>query len=135
MRSQNIEQVITCLKGEVPALQAVYRFGSQAQGTAHSESDVDLAVLARNRLELGLLGGLQQDLAVILNRDVDLVDLRAASTVMQMQVLSTGECLFCGDVQARDLFEMIAYASYARLNEERAGILEDIRTRGSVYGG
>ncbi len=71
---------------------------------------------------------------MILNRYVDLVDLRAASTVMQMQVLLTEECLFCGDVQARDLFEMIVYASYARLNEERAGILEDIRTRGSVYG-
>lgn len=114
---------------------AIYRFGSQAQGTVHAESDVDLAVLASDPLKPGLLAELQQDLAVILNRDVDLIDLRATSTVMQMQVLSTGECLFCRDVQSRDVFEMIAYASYARLNEERAGILDDVRTRGSVYAG
>jgi hypothetical protein len=36
---------------------------------------------------------LQENLAVQLRQDVDLVDLRAASTVMQMQVLSRGNVL------------------------------------------
>ncbi|MEZ4274432.1 MAG: nucleotidyltransferase domain-containing protein [Nitrospirales bacterium] len=114
---------------------AVYRFGSQVKGTVHSKSDIDLAVLACNPLVPGQLAELQQNLAVVLNCDVDLIDLRAVSTVMQMQVLSTGECLLCEDVQAREVFEMIVYASYARLNEERAGILDDVRARGSVYAG
>ncbi len=119
----------------MPGLLVVYRFGSQAQGTARPESDVDLAVLAQNQLEPTRLVGLKQDLAIILNREVDLIDLRAASTVMQMQVLSTGECLFSGDDRARELFEMIVFSSCARLNEERSGILDDVRTRGSVYAG
>ena len=71
----------------------------------------------------------------MLHRDVDLIDLRAISTVMQMQVLSTDDCLFSGDDRAREWFEMVVYASYARLNEERSGILDDVRTRGLVYAG
>ncbi|MEO8326384.1 MAG: nucleotidyltransferase domain-containing protein [Nitrospirota bacterium] len=135
MKDEKLESAITCMKETVPGLLVVYRFGSEAQGTARPGSDVDLAVLAQNRLVPTMLVGLRQDLAIILNREVDLIDLRAASTVMQMQVLSTGECLFSGDDRARELFEMIVYSSYARLNEERAGILDDVRTRGSVYAG
>ena len=135
MKNGNIESPLTCITGAVPGLLAVYRFGSQVKGTVHSKSDIDLAVLACNPLVPGQLAELQQNLAVVLNCDVDLIDLRAVSTVMQMQVLSTGECLLCEDVQAREVFEMIVYASYARLNEERAGILDDVRARGSVYAG
>ena len=76
---------------------------------------------------------LAQELAGQLHRDVDLVDLRTASTVMRMQVLSTGTCLDTQDESARREFEMYAYSDYARLNEERKGILDDIRAHGSVY--
>jgi len=135
MEDEKLESAVTFLKKTVPALLVVYRFGSDAQGTARPGSDIDLAVLAQNRLVPNTLVELQQGLATILHREVDLIDLRATSTVMQMQVLSTGECLFSGNDRARELFEMVVYSSYARLNEERSGILDDVRTRGSVYAG
>jgi hypothetical protein len=72
---------------------------------------------------------------LLLHRDVDLIDLRQASTVMRMQVVSTGESLFSADDPKREQFETMVYASYARLNEERRGILDDIRARGRVYAG
>ena len=135
MKDEKLESAVSFLKETVPGLLVVYRFGSEAQGTARPGSDIDLAVLALNRLAPNMLVELQQGLATTLHRDVDLIDLRAVSTVMQMQVLSTGECVFSGDDGARELFEMVVYASYARLNEERSGILDDVRTRGSVYAG
>ena len=135
MKDEKLESTVTYLKQTVPGLLVVYRFGSEAQGTARPGSDIDLAVLAQNRLAPNTLVELQQGLATILHRDVDLIDLRAISTVMQMQVLSTGDCLFSGEHRAREWFEMVVYASYARLNEERSGILDDVRTRGSVYAG
>lgn len=135
MQDEKLESDVTFLKETVPALLVIYRFGSEAQGTARPGSDVDLAVLAQNRVAPNLLVEVQQGLAMLLHREVDLIDLRAISTVMQIQVLSTGECLFSGDDQARDVFEMVVYASYARLNEERSGILEDIRRQGTVYAG
>ena len=77
---------------------------------------------------------LAQELAVRLHCEVDLVDLRTASTVMRMQVISTGECLDLPNGPARREFEMYVYADYARLNEERREILDRVRASGVIYG-
>lgn len=129
----NDHELIEHIRQSVPDLIAIYRFGSQAKGTARPDSDIDLAVLARHPIPGIRRFELAQDLATQLHRDVDLVDLRTASTVMRMQVLSTGTCLDAPNEPARREFEMYAYSDYARLNEERKGILDDIRARGSVY--
>jgi predicted nucleotidyltransferase len=118
----------------VPGLIALYRFGSQAKGTARPDSDMDLAVLARDPIPAIRRFELAQNLAIQLHREVDLVDLRSASTVMRMQVISTGTCLDAPDEPARREFEMYAYSDYARLNEERRDILKRIAASGVVYG-
>ena len=118
----------------IPHLIAIYQFGSQVRGTARPASDLDLAVLAREPISNELRFDLAQELAVQLHRDVDLLDLRIASTVMKMQVLTTGQCLETRDERAKAEFEMYAYADYARLNEERKELLKGITERGFVYG-
>jgi uncharacterized protein len=129
------ENVIQRIKEALPGLIAVYRFGSQAQGAARPDSDVDLAVLAQPALSPATRLALKEDFSLLLRRDVDVVDLRQASTVLRMQVVSIGECLFSADDTRREQFETMVYSSYARLNEERRGILDDIRARGRVYAG
>jgi predicted nucleotidyltransferase len=126
--------LIEYLNKSVPGLIALYRFGSQAKGTARPDSDIDLAVLARDPIPAMRRFELAQDLAIQLHREVDLVDLRSASTVMRMQVVSTGECLNAPNESARREFEMYAYSDYARLNEERRDILKRIAESGVVYG-
>jgi len=127
-------RLIEYIREAVPDLIALYRFGSQAKGTSRPDSDVDLAVLTRDPIPNLRRFELAQELAIRLHRDVDLVDLRTASTVMRMQVISTGECLDAPDQSARREFEMYAYSDYARLNEERREILKRIRASGLVYG-
>ncbi len=129
------ENLIGMVRKAVPSLIALYRFGSQARGETRPESDVDLAILASESCAPRHLVELREELATGLYRDVDLVDLRAASTVLRMQVLAQGECLASTDDVARERFEDMAYTSYARLNEERRSILDDIRARGVVYAG
>lgn len=126
--------LIERIRKSVPSLIALYRFGSQAKGTARPDSDIDLAVLARDPIPNMRRFELAQELATQLHRDVDLVDLRTASTVMRMQVLSTGTCLDAPEEPARREFEMYAYADYARLNEERRELVKGITERGLVYG-
>ena len=63
------------------------------------------------------------------------VDLARASTVMRMQVVSTGSLLEAIDGAAQERFEDLTYSAYARLNEERREILEQIRREGRVHGG
>lgn len=127
-------EIVDLLRAKVEDLVLVYRFGSTANRTAHRESDVDLALLAKTRLSSSARWELQSALASALRREVDLVDLRAASTVLQMQVVSSGELLFEGNALERQRFEMLVFSSYARLNEERKAILQRIREEGRVYG-
>ncbi len=53
---------------------------------------------------------------------------------MRMQVISKGQRIYCSNEQSCEMFEDFVFSDYARLNEERAGILEDIGQRGAVYG-
>lgn len=133
MLEMNDNELIQHINKSVPGLIALYRFGSQTKGSARPESNVDLAVLAHNPIPNVRLFELAQDMAVQLHQDVDLIYLRVVSTVMRMQVFSTGVCLDAPNEPALREFEMYAYSDCARLNEERRSILNDTCARRSVY--
>jgi predicted nucleotidyltransferase len=74
-------------------LESLWLFGSEAQGTARPDSDIDLAALFRGAPPpLDVLGA-RGDLEEIFGRDVDLVDLDRASPILAMQVLQHGRLL------------------------------------------
>jgi len=127
------EAIIKILLCVVPNCIVLYQFGSEAKGQIHAGSDLDLAFLSSAPVSPVQRFDFEQDLANLLHKKVDLIDLRQASTVMKMQVISSGKCLYSRDDGERDRFETWVYSSYARLNEERREILNDIQKRGSVY--
>ena len=53
---------------------------------------------------------------------------------MRIQVLEHGVLLYERDAAQRQVFEATALSAYARLNEERRGIIDDIRRSGRVHG-
>lgn len=127
------EALIHTLQAQVPNLLAIYAFGSRIEGTAGPESDLDLAVLVAGYAEPLALFGLAGDLADVAGCAVDLLDLRAASTVMQYQIITTGQRWWASDVQAA-LFEAAVLSEKTALDTARAGLLADIQQRGTVYG-
>ena len=129
----NRQSILDMLRVRVPDLLAIYAFGSRIQGTAQTRSDLDLAVLVAGYAEPLVLWELSGDLADLAGCEVDLLDLRAASTVMQHQILTTGERWWSEGVQAA-LFEAAIMSEKTELDTARAGLLGDIRKRGSVYG-
>ncbi len=84
---------IAALLDERFGLDALWLFGSEAHGRARADSDVDLAALFRVRPSLLELLDARADLALAIDRDVDLVDLGRASPILAMQVLKTGRLL------------------------------------------
>jgi len=95
------DRIVGLLQGALAQeLFAVYLFGSHVRGEAGPDSDVDLAVLVAGKVDPVRLWELGQTLAVELDCDVDLIDLRAASTVMQYQIVMTGRRLWKKDAQA-----------------------------------
>lgn len=109
-------------------------FGSTVNGRANSQSDVDIAFFNKgeniNKYDLFMAA---QDLATLLNQDVDLVDLKNASTVFQAQILQTGKIIYCMDDHKKDMYEMKVLKMYVKLNEERLPILNSIEESGSIY--
>jgi predicted nucleotidyltransferase len=129
----NRTPLIQTLQDRVPNLLAIYAFGSQVQGTAGPESDLDLAVLVAGYAEPLTLWALSGDLADTAGCPVDLLDLRAASTVLQYQVISNGQCWWVKDAQAA-LFEAAILSDKTALDTARAGVLADIQKKGTIYG-
>ncbi|MCK9352708.1 MAG: nucleotidyltransferase domain-containing protein [Gallionella sp.] len=113
---------------------AVYLHGSWASEYERDDSDLDLAILTDHRLELNERVLFQQHIAAELQLDseIDLADLYSANTVFAALVITSGERIYSAGRDA-DVFEMKTLASYARLNEERQEILQNIAQRGSVY--
>ena len=126
--------LVDAIRNAVPEAQAIYLFGSAARGDAGPESDIDLALLVPRALTPRARWEIQERLAVLAHRNVDLVDLREASAVMRVNVLDDGQLLLDAAPYERALFEATALADYARLQEERREILEQIAREGRVYG-
>ena len=110
-------------------------FGSAARGEMHAGSDVDIAFLSDMVGDEAKLFFIAQELAAELNRDVHLINLDTVSTVLQAQVVSKGEIVYEQDKLRRQEFFILVLKKYARLNEERAPILDRIKERGSIYVG
>ncbi len=125
--------VVDIVAASQHSIQAVYLFGSVGRGQERPESDIDIAVLAAAPIDPRALEQLRATLEVRLRRDVHLVDLRAASTVLRMQVVASGRVLLDRDPVGRERFEDYVFASYARLNESRRAIVEGARAEGRIY--
>jgi uncharacterized protein len=87
-----------------------YVFGSVARGDVSEGSDVDVAVLTREALDLDALGRLGETLARAIDhqRGVDIVDLRAASPLLAAEVVRDGIRIVERDPTVRFDFEMDA---------------------------
>jgi predicted nucleotidyltransferase len=110
-------------------LQGILLFGSQANGTATENSDVDLGILLDGMADPVKSWENAQVLAAQLGRDVDLVDLRAATTILQKEAIMNGCWIWQQSALACDQFELQVIAMYQQLQYDRRDILEDIKRR------
>lgn len=128
--SQKLSEII--LKHH-PNCQAIYLFGSFAAGQETKNSDVDIAVLLPHleskEISSFAMSKTLNEIEMTLNRDVDLINLRAVSTVFQVQIINKGKLIFCADKNAKANFEMLSTSLYLKLNEERKEILNRILSR------
>lgn len=114
MSASDLQQAVEYLVREDNP-HAIWVFGSVARGEARPDSDVDFAVLFRKPPTLDLVQERRSNLTAILRRDVDLVDVRTASPILQMQILKNGQLLFEGDAPMRVRFEQTVPSRYEDL--------------------
>jgi uncharacterized protein len=122
----------------LPNAMAIYVFGSRVGANSTPKSDLDMAVLVAGYADTVKLWNVSTDIANSINCDVDLLDMRAASTVMQYQILSTGLRIWQSDEPLVTLdvglYECAMLSEMTTLNEARAGLIADIQESGTIYG-
>ncbi|MGM0410798.1 MAG: type VII toxin-antitoxin system MntA family adenylyltransferase antitoxin [Bacillota bacterium] len=103
----------------------IYVFGSYAKNKERKNSDIDLAFLSEKEIDEYQLFLLAQKLADKVGKEVDLIDIKKASTVFKTQVIQ-GELIYNNDNYKKLSFELKTLREYAKLNEERKEILDKI---------
>jgi predicted nucleotidyltransferase len=120
-----------------PGAQAIYLFGSYGTEDEWPESDVDVAVLlSPNETKKAgsmVLSDLSIDLQSLLKKDVDLINLRRVSTVLQKEIVAADRRIYTGDLYATEEFEMLTLSKYQKLNEERTGIIGSALVEGRFH--
>lgn len=125
--------IVARLRERFPSLLLAYAFGSRAEGTAGSSSDLDLAILIEGKADPVALFESAGSIADLVGCDVDLVDLRTASTVMQHQIITRGARLY-GKQPDAGIFEAMVMSEKAELDSARSGLIADIEKEGRVHG-
>lgn len=129
MQNQIIEHIQSTLHADFIIL-----FGSFAKGTQREDSDLDIAFFSKQEITPYERFVLASELAEVVDREVDLVDIRQIDTVFTMQIFSQGIPIYIEDPDQFYIQRMRAYSMYLALNEQRAPIIESIKERGSVFG-
>jgi predicted nucleotidyltransferase len=111
-----IRQVCVALKRHQNILMAVV-FGSVAEGTAQNTSDVDVAVLANDKLTAEQTIALIEDIAHATGRAVDLIDLRKAGQPVLSEIVAHGKQILgarshWGDLIFRNVMDQEDFVPY-----------------------
>ena len=114
--------------------QLIILFGSAVTGRMRQDSDIDIAFLSNKNLDVYEVYLISQELSSLLGRDIDLIDLKKASTVFKANILATGKIIYFADENIKCDFQIRTLKAYCLLNEERKLVLDKIRERGKIYG-
>lgn len=129
---KNLLDAIHILKEQLPDLIAIILFGSYGTPYERHESDLDLAILTNDSNDPVKLWNIAQEIAMKINKDVEIIDLQKASTVFCFDILTTGNLIYCSDELKFAKFDNLIMSMYLRFQEERKDILEDIE-KGDFY--
>lgn len=133
MQSVVYDKFTNSILKEIPKSIAIYFFGSRADGTSHFNSDFGILLPPDKPINELKLFKLQQDIAVSLYQDVDLICLNNTTLVMQFQITSNGILLYKKDRTQVLKFETLVLSMYQRFNEERSSILAEIESSGKIF--
>lgn len=114
---------------------AIILFGSYARNTQNKESDIDIAIIARD-VDKKIIFSEKQELENLVMKDIDLINLENVdiSEGFKYEILMNGVVLYCSNEYKLDLYKLDAFKEYLDLNESRQDIIDRIKQGGTIYG-
>lgn len=126
--TEQIETTIVKVLDRYPDIRLAILFGSLATGRARADSDLDLAVDAGRPITAEGKIKLIEDLAFVLGRPVDLIDLRTVGEPLLGQIVTRGRRVMGDDVHYAELIRKHLYEQ-ADFMPYRSRILAERRQR------
>ena len=120
---KNEKLIEKILKDYFKDAKAIYIFGSFADNSFNENSDIDIAVLYKNRFDRVKLFNMQNELSLKFNRDVDLVDLQDVNDVFAYEIINKAKKLKSS--KFAEEYEYRIWLRYLDLQEDRKIIVED----------
>lgn len=127
------EKIKEILLNEIEC-EAIVLFGSYARGTQNSESDIDIAVKSKNKIDKKRLYEISIKLEDKLNKDIDLINLDEIGDTFRYEILVNGKTLYCEDKFKFELYKLDMYREFLDLNESRQTIINNIKKGDDIYG-
>ncbi len=119
-----------------PEVEAIYLFGSYQTDYERKDSDADIALLFPHNRAKAInniaISECRYALEEVLDKTADMVNLRRVNTVFQHEIITEGRIIYNRSEYQVDCFEMLVMSFYQKLNEERAGILQEILQSGKI---
>ena len=129
--------IVRTVLGHYPDTQAIYLFGSYGTEDEWPDSDVDIALLLppeqAKASRVLAMSPLCSELGSLLEKPVDLINLREVSTVFQKEIIAADRRIHTGNAYAADEFEMLVLSFFQKLSQERAEILAEGLQSGRFY--
>ena len=118
--------VINEIRSNLQGVVAIYLFGSFGSERQNAKSDIDLAFLSKDKFTKERCWHVAQKIAVKMQRDVDLVDLKAANTVLNFQILNEGKRIWVAEEERlfADNYETSLFGQYQHLQAERQEVVD-----------
>lgn len=129
MEEEIVKIILNNLKCE-----AIVLFGSFARGTQNAESDIDIAIKVKEKIDKKEIYKLSNILADKLNKEIDLINLDEIGDTFRYEILINGKTLYCKDELQFELYKLDMYREFLELNESRQEIINNIKKGGDVYG-
>ena len=114
--------------------EAIVLFGSYSRCTQNAESDIDIAIKIKEKLDKKELYRLSNLLADEFNKEVDLINLDEIGDTFRYEILINGKTLYCKDELQFELYKLDMYREFLELNESRQDIINNIKKGGNIYG-
>ena len=130
----NIENSIVKILSNEISCEAIVLFGSYARQTQNSESDIDIAIKVKEKIDNKKLYELQTILEDKLNKDVDLINLDEIGDTFRYEILISGKTLYCEDEFKFEMYKLDMYREFLELNESRQIIINNIKKGEDIYG-
>lgn len=129
----NHKEILATIGSTGLNFKGVYLFGSQANGSARPNSDIDIAVLQHKGFTSMELWDLYNAF-VPFDIKVDIVDLFKANIIMQNEITSLGTLIFTNDQYYCDVFENKTKTMYEDFTIMSKDLYDGIIKTKSVYG-